>query len=126
MLLLLVFTIVATFATFHNHCFLCYFCYFPQQLIIIIDTKYGVTISNLSDDTGTEQVRIKTLLKKHGIKTDRSGNITQQKVFDLWQPEDKQFLKDFTTNAKYENDYIQKRVENSLGENFDKNQWVNC
>ena len=98
---------------------------FAKKVKEIIDTKYGGTISNLANDTGTEQVRIKTLLKKHGIKTDRSGNITQQKVFDLWQPEDKQFLKDFTTNAKYENDFIKKRVEKSLGENFNKDQWVN-
>ena len=98
---------------------------FAKKVKEIIDTKYGGTISNLADDTGTEQVRIKTLLKKHGIKTDRSGNITQQKVFDLWQPEDKQFLKDFTTNAKYDKNFINDRVEKSLGEDFNKDQWVN-
>ena len=98
---------------------------FAKKVKEIIDTKYGGTISNLADDTGTEQVRIKTLLNKHGIKTDRSGNITQQKVFDLWQPEDKQFLKDFTTNAKYENDFIKKRVEKSLGKDFKKDQFFN-
>jgi len=98
---------------------------FALKVKEIIDTKYGGTIRNLADDIGIERVRINTLFKKHGIKTERSGNITQQKVFDLWQPEDKQFLKDFTTNAKYENDFIKKRVEKSLGENFNKDQWVN-
>ena len=98
---------------------------FALKVKEIIDTKYGGTIRNLADDLGIERVRINTLFKKHGIKTERSGNITQQKVFDLWQPEDKQFLKDFTTNAKYENDFIKKRVEKSLGENFNKDQWVN-
>ena len=98
---------------------------FAEKVKNIIDTKYGGTVRNLADDIGIERVRINSLFKKHGIKTDRSGNITQQTVKDLWNKEDKQFLKDFTTNAKYENDYIQKRVENSLGENFDKNQWVN-
>ena len=98
---------------------------FALKVKEIIDTKYGGTVRNLADDIGIERVRINSLFKKHGIKTDRSGNITQQTIFDLWQPEDKQFLKDFTTNAKYDKNFINDRVENSLGENFNKDQWVN-
>ena len=98
---------------------------FALKVKEIIDTKYGGTIRNLADDIGIERVRINTLFKKHGIKTDRSGNITQQTVFDLWQPEDKQFLKDFTTNAKYDKNFINNRVEKNLGKDFNKDQFVN-
>ena len=98
---------------------------FALKVKEIIDTKYGGTIRNLADDIGIERVRINSLFKKHGIKTDRSGNITQQTVFDLWQPEDKQFLKDFTTNAKYDKNFINDRVEKSLGEDFNKDQFFN-
>jgi hypothetical protein len=98
---------------------------FAEKVKNIIDTKYGGTVRNLADDIGIERVRINSLFNKHGIKTDRSGNITQQKVFDLWQPEDKQFLKDFTTNAKYDKNFINDRVEKSLGKDFDKDQWKN-
>jgi len=98
---------------------------FAEKVKNIIDTKYGGTIRNLADDLDIERVRINSLFKKHNIKTDRSGNITQQTIKDLWNKEDKQFLKDLTTNAKYKKDYILDRVENSLGKDFNKDQWVN-
>jgi hypothetical protein len=98
---------------------------FALKVKEIIDTKYGGTIRNLADDIGIERVRINSLFKKHGIKTDRSGNITQQTIQDLWNKEDKQFLKDFTTNAKYDKNFINNRVEKSLGKDFNKDQFVN-
>jgi len=54
---------------------------FANKVKNIVDTTYGGNVAALAGDLGIERVRINTLLKKHGIKTERAGNKTIQNIF---------------------------------------------
>ena len=98
---------------------------FANKVKNIVDTTYGGNVAALAGDLGIERVRINTLLKKHGIKTDKTGNKTIQNIF-LKKNKNKLSVSDLTTNIKGNEAYLIDRAkERFVDYDKNKNKFVN-
>jgi hypothetical protein len=93
---------------------------FANKVKKFIDNKYGGNTQALANQLDIERVRINTLFKKYGIKTDRAGNKTLQNIF-LEQDEDKLSVVDLTNNIKGNETYLIDRAKNRFV-NYERNK----
>ena len=93
---------------------------FANKVKKFIDNKYGGNTQALANQLDIERVRINTLFRKYGIKTDRAGNKTLQNIF-LEQDEDKLSVVDLTNNIKGNETYLIDRAKNRFV-NYERNK----
>ena len=93
---------------------------FANKVKKFIDNKYGGNTQALADQLNIERVRINTLFRKYGIKTERAGNKTLQNIF-LEQDEDKLSVVDLTNNIKGNETYLIDRAKNRFV-NYERNK----